>query len=210
MIMSKARLEAFSDGVFAILITILVLEFKIPSYRTGHLWQGIMHQWPEFLAYGVSYFYVGTLWLFHHDYFASLKAIDRNLNLLNLLSMFSVTLLDYPMILVATAIASGSSTDIRTGFMIYAAVALFISAVYYWLYRYLHDHQELMNPANLVIDRSVQLDPVRSMVLYGLAIIGAIWSNWVGGLLLLAGIIFHFVAYLHLSKHQQTSHSTEA
>ena len=93
--MSKSRLEAFSDGVFAILITILVLEFHVPEYHQGRLAAAIAQQWPEFLAYAVSYFYVGTLWLFHHDYFASLKVIDRNLNLINLLSMFSVTLLYY-------------------------------------------------------------------------------------------------------------------
>lgn len=207
--MSKARLEAFSDGVFAILITILVLEFHVPEYHQGHLAAAIAQQWPEFLAYAVSYFYVGTLWLFHHDYFASLKVIDRNLNLINLLSMFSVTLLDYPMSLVATAIAERNTADIRVSFMIYSAVALFISSVYYVMYRYLYTHQQMMDKNHFVFDRGIKMDPLRSIALYGLAIITSIWSNWIGGLLLLAGIAFHFIAYLHLSRNRRQTSKLE-
>nr|WP_161004526.1 TMEM175 family protein [Furfurilactobacillus milii] len=207
--MSKSRLEAFSDGVFAILITILVLEFHVPEYHQGHLAAAIAQQWPEFLAYAVSYFYVGTLWLFHHDYFASLKAIDRNMNLINLLSMFSVTLLDYPMSLVATAIAERNSADIRVSFMIYSAVAFFISAVYYLLYHYLYLHQQLMDKNHFMFDRNIKMDPLRSMTLYGLAIIMSTWSNWIGGILLLSGIAFHFIAYLHLSRNRRQNSKLE-
>ncbi|MGV0168227.1 TMEM175 family protein [Furfurilactobacillus sp. WILCCON 0119] len=200
MMISKTRLEAFSDGVFAILITILVLEFHVPNYHQGHLAQAIVEQWPEFLAYIVSYFYVGTLWLFHHDYFVMLKAIDRNMNLINLLSMFSVTLLDYPMSLVATALAGRNEADIRVAFMIYSAVAFMISAVYYLMYYYLAGHQELLDRDHFVLNFRIKRDPIWSMILYGLAIISSMWNIWVGGLLLLAGIIFHFIAYLHLSR----------
>ncbi|GEK29193.1 DUF1211 domain-containing membrane protein [Furfurilactobacillus siliginis] len=207
--MSKARLEAFSDGVFAILITILVLEFHVPEYHQGHLAMALIHQWPEFLAYSVSYFYVGTLWLFHHDYFASLKVIDRKLNLINLLSMFSITLLDYPMSLVATALAERNAADIRVAFMIYSAVAFFISAVYILMYRYLYNHQDMMDEKHFVFDKSIKLDPIRSVTLYGLAIITSIWSNWVGGFLLLAGITFHFIAYLHLSRNRRQDAAVE-
>lgn len=105
--MSKDRLLAFSDGVFAILITILVLEFTVPNFRSGHLLTAMIHQWPILIAYVVSYFYVGTLWLFHHDYFNALKKIDRNLNLINLLILFTITLINYPMALVADTLSRG-------------------------------------------------------------------------------------------------------
>lgn len=67
------RLQAFSDGVFAILLTLLVLDFKVPDYQAGRLSQAVIAQWPTLAAYVLSFFYVRTLWLFHHDYFAKIK-----------------------------------------------------------------------------------------------------------------------------------------
>ncbi len=99
--METDRFNAFSDGVFAILITILVLEFHIPVFKTGHLLAALDTQGPTFVSYLFSYLYVGTLWLFHHDYFSLLTRIDRNVNMLNLLMLFSITLIDYPMSLLA-------------------------------------------------------------------------------------------------------------
>lgn len=58
--MSISRFQAFSDGVFSILITILVLNFSIPAYTAGYLAAAVVNQWPTMAAYMVSYFYVGT------------------------------------------------------------------------------------------------------------------------------------------------------
>ncbi|MFC6182206.1 TMEM175 family protein [Lactiplantibacillus daowaiensis] len=195
------RFQAFSDGIFAILITILVLEFHIPTYREGHLLTALLAQWPLFLSYAFSYFYVGTLWLFHHDYFSMLKRIDRNVNILNLLMLFSITLLDYPMSLVADALTTRNRADMQTAFIVYDLVALFISATFYFMYLYLHRHQELKNPAVTADFYAViKFDPVRSVSIYGLAIVGTFWSIWLGAILLAGGIIFHFLAYLRMSK----------
>ncbi|WP_338231477.1 TMEM175 family protein [Companilactobacillus muriivasis] len=135
--MTKDRLLAFSDGVFAILITILVLEFTVPKFQTGHLLSAMIQQWPILVAYIVSYFYVGTLWLFHHDYFQALKAIDRKLNLINLLMLFSITLINYPMALVAETLSRGNNSDIEVSFIAYAVIALFISGTFQLLYVYI-------------------------------------------------------------------------
>ena len=92
--MKISRLEAFSDGVFAILITILVLDFKVPAYHTGYLWEAVLQQWPVLAAYILSFTYIGILWLFHHDLFNTFAKIDRNINLLNLLMLFTSIRLD--------------------------------------------------------------------------------------------------------------------
>lgn len=195
------RFQAFSDGIFAILITILVLEFHVPTYRSGHLLAALVGQWPLFLSYGFSYFYVGTLWLFHHDYFSMLRRIDRNVNLLNLLMLFSITLLDYPMSLVAEALTTQNRVDMQTAFITYDVVALFISATFYWMYLYLHRHQELKNPqVSSAFYAAIKFDPVRSVSIYALAILATFWSVWLGALLLAGGIIFHFIAYLRMSN----------
>ncbi len=199
--MRTDRFQAFSDGIFAILITILVLEFKVPDYRAGHLLAALGAQWPLFVSYAFSYFYVGTLWLFHHDYFSMLLKIDRNVNMLNLLMLFSITLLDYPMSLVADALTSGNRGDMQTAFITYDLVALFISATFYLMYAYLHHHPQLKNPA-VTSDfyATIKFDPVRSVSIYGLAIVTTFWSVWVGAILLAGGIIFHFLAYLRMSR----------
>src|SRR5262245_58311360 len=61
--MSKGRLEAFSDGVFAILITIMVLELKVPH---GHTWAALKPMIPAFLTYALSYMFLGIYWNNHH------------------------------------------------------------------------------------------------------------------------------------------------
>ena len=60
------RLEAFSDGVFAIAITLLVLDIRVPPSEFGNLWHGIGHAWPDYLAYATSFVTIGGFWLVHH------------------------------------------------------------------------------------------------------------------------------------------------
>lgn len=199
--MTKDRLLAFSDGVFAILITILVLEFTVPEFQSGHLLTAMFHQWPILVAYIVSYFYVGTLWLFHHDYFNSLKSINRNLNLINLLLLFTITLINYPMALVSDTLSRGNLADIRVAFVAYDVVALLISFMFYVLYAYIEKHNELkdkvMKQANF---QKISFDPMVSVSLYVLAIITTLIYIPLGAIFLLAGIGFHFLAYLRLSN----------
>ena len=60
------RIEAFSDGVFAIAITLLILEIGVPESEFSNLWRGIAHQWPSYLAYATSFITIGGLWMVHH------------------------------------------------------------------------------------------------------------------------------------------------
>ncbi len=63
-LLPKSRLEAFSDGVFAIAITLLVLEIEVPM-GTESLWQALAEEWPSFLGYLVSFVFIGGLWMTH-------------------------------------------------------------------------------------------------------------------------------------------------
>lgn len=199
--MTKDRLLAFSDGVFAILITILVLEFTVPKFQSGHLLTAMIHQWPILIAYVVSYFYVGTLWLFHHDYFNALKSINRNLNLINLLMLFTITLINYPMALVAETLSRGNLNDMRVAFIAYDIVALVISFMFYILYSYIGKHHELKSSKmqNSAFSKN-KYDPLVSVALYILAIVFSLFFIPLGAFFLLAGIGFHFFAYLRLSN----------
>ena len=75
----------------------------------------------------LSFFYVGTLWLFHHDYFAKIKRTNWQLNILNLILLFAITLINYPTSLLSEAVAQRNLADIRFAFTSYALVALVIS-----------------------------------------------------------------------------------
>src|SRR5690242_1282064 len=77
--MSSQRLEAFSDGVFAIAITLLVLDLVVPARTAGHdaLGTRLAHQWPSYLAYVVSFLVIGIIWVNHHAVFNRVRVVDR-------------------------------------------------------------------------------------------------------------------------------------
>ena len=70
---STARTEAFSDGVFAIAITLLVLDITVPASDFDDLWRGIADQWPSYLGYVTSFMAIGGMWLSHHGMFRRLR-----------------------------------------------------------------------------------------------------------------------------------------
>jgi uncharacterized membrane protein len=99
---STARLEAFSDGVFAIAITLLVLDLAIGS--TGDPLHRVLDAWPYYLAYLVSFLTIGAAWLGHNAMTDALMKADASLLRVNLLVLFFVSLLPFPTRLVAGGI----------------------------------------------------------------------------------------------------------
>src|SRR5271169_6526713 len=72
-----ARIEAFSDGVFAIAITLLILEIKVPGPAGGDLALQLLKQWPSYLAFVLSFFFIGIMWINHHRLFNHIKRADN-------------------------------------------------------------------------------------------------------------------------------------
>lgn len=89
--MNSARAEAFSDGVLAVDITLLVLDLHVDATK-GDLAAQLRHTWTAFLAYLVSVFVVGVIWVNHHALFALIDRVDRVLLFENLLLLFVTTL----------------------------------------------------------------------------------------------------------------------
>lgn len=89
----KGRLDAFADGVLAIVITLLVLELKVPGISdTDHLWHALTHQWREYTGYLVSFVFVGGVWIVHSNATSFITRGDAILFRLNLLVLFFVSL----------------------------------------------------------------------------------------------------------------------
>jgi uncharacterized membrane protein len=113
------RIEAFSDGVFAIAITLLVLDLHMPGTKDG-LWRGLGREWPQFAAYVTSFFIIGIMWVNHHSMFRSIVRADRVLLFFNLLLLLWTTLLPFPTRLVAAHLRDGGA-DASVAEAVYSA-----------------------------------------------------------------------------------------
>ena len=91
-----ARIEAFSDGVFAIAITLLILEIKIPTQEQGRLATSLLRQWPSYLGFLMSFAFIGIMWINHHRMFTLIKRSTDALLILNLLLLLGVTVVPFP------------------------------------------------------------------------------------------------------------------
>ena len=94
------RIDIFSDGVFAIAITLLVLELPFDKVEQGQLAHELGKQWGSFVAYGISFLGIGLAWMHHNAVFEQIVEFDRPLMLLNLLALMTVAFLPFPTSLV--------------------------------------------------------------------------------------------------------------
>lgn len=92
-----SRMETFSDGVFAIAATLLVLEFSVSGQNLGH---ALLHIWPSYLAYITSFLTIGIIWMNHHHTVSLIARTDRTMLFLNNLLLLTVAFLPFPTKLV--------------------------------------------------------------------------------------------------------------
>ncbi len=117
------RTEAFSDGVFAIAITLLILEVNVPETAFDNLWRGIADQWPSYLAYATSFITIGGIWLAHHGIFRRLQYGNQRLMVINLLLLMVVSFLPFPTKLMAEAV---HQSDAERAAVIFYGVTLLV------------------------------------------------------------------------------------
>ena len=116
------RMEAFSDAVFAIAITLLVLEISVPASNEGDLLQALIAEWPSYLAYFVSFSTIGAIWLGHTAMTEFLREVSPGFLRLNLLLLLFVAFLPFPTHLLAANTASAG--DERVAVTLYGLVLL--------------------------------------------------------------------------------------
>ena len=140
-----ARVEAFSDGVFAIIITLLVLDVRTPMVGPGQLLSGLLQQWPTYLAYVTSFLYVGVVWQNHHAAFDRIRLIDHGLHWANLGLLFTTALLPFPTVVISDAIQKGNAADARTAVGLYALIGALLCVSWLVFFRYLSRHPQLID-----------------------------------------------------------------
>lgn len=94
--MQKSRLEAFSDGVFAIVITLLILDIRFPEVEYSQFRETLISVLPRILAYVMSFIIIGLYWVIHHNSMHAMKKIDRGFLWLNILLLLCVSFIPFP------------------------------------------------------------------------------------------------------------------
>ena len=133
--MGKARLEAFSDGVFAVAITLLVLEIKVPHVEGADLPHALGEQWPSYASYAVSFFIIGVIWINHHAVFAHIARSDRGLMAWNLFLLLWIVLIPWSTALLAEYMKEGGEGE-RTAALVYTATMSGMGLAFGQLWRY--------------------------------------------------------------------------
>jgi uncharacterized membrane protein len=138
------RVIVFSDAVFAIVITLLVLDLTPPDVAPGQLLSGLLAQWPTYLAYLASYLVVGVVWMNHRAVFPHLRRMDPGLAWSNLAVLFTIGLLPFPTAVVTQALGAGNRADEQTAVGLYALITVAISLSWVGFFHYLSRHPALL------------------------------------------------------------------
>ena len=140
------RVEAFSDGVLAITITLLVVELRRPDADPGTLFDHLWRQWPSYLAFLASFAYVGVIWLNHHSAFTRIRSADRGLHWWNLMVLLTTAVLPFPTAVLAATMQSPSVDDRRVAVVFYALLSAAMCLSWLALFRHLHLRPHLQEP----------------------------------------------------------------
>jgi uncharacterized membrane protein len=138
--MTKARLEAFSDGVFAVAITLLVIEIAVPTGED--LWHQLKEEWPSFAAFFVSFWVIGIIWVNHHGVLDHLKRANRGVLYLNLLLLMTVVFIPFSTALLAEHLKSGADEEVAA--VVYSAAFTAMGLAFGSLWTYITRHRQAL------------------------------------------------------------------
>jgi uncharacterized membrane protein len=169
--LTTQRLEALSDGVIAIAATLLVLEIAQPEvHGDDNLFDAIVHQWPSYVAYLVSFTVIGLIWIAHHSMFERITWVDRPLLFQNLLLLLGIGFIPWPTSVLAEYIRDGGF-DASVATALYSLTMTLIGFVFVAMWAHLVRHPELTadSVTGSQLRRSLRLAWV-SPVVYGFTI----------------------------------------
>ncbi len=173
------RLEAFSDGVFAIAITLLVLEIGVPHVDADQsLPEALRHLWPSYFGYAVSFLTIGVMWINHHAMFKDIDRQNHTLLVLNLLLLLCISFLPFPTAVVAAYMRDSDHQFAAA--LTWGTTLIFIAIVFDALWLYASTGRRLIDPH--VSDARLRSRTRRYLpgpLMYGVAIVLAFLSPWI-------------------------------
>src|SRR5512147_724046 len=168
------RIEAFSDGVFAIAITLLILEVKVPHPSGGesiHLLAALLGIWPSYLALVLSFIMICIYWANHHYIFKLFDKTDHGLNLLNLLFLLCISFLPFPTAVLGDYLLDAANQTTAASFY---AIGLLLPAAG-WLLMWLYASR-----GQRLVLRRLTIQYIGSVALYALAVLVSLIEFRVG------------------------------
>ncbi len=177
------RLEAFSDGVFAVAITLLVLTIKIPGIDvpSGHLpndaqlWPMVLNEWPMLAAYTTSFATIGVMWINHHRLYTHIKRTNTILMLHNLLLLLMIVFVPVPTALVSEYLRR---PDQHAAALLYSGTYVILAVCFNLIWRYASYHNRLLaKNADIRAVRAISRQYWFGPVVYLLAFILALFST---------------------------------
>jgi uncharacterized membrane protein len=203
--LGKQRIEALSDGVFAIAMTLLVLDIKVPGFSEGalapeFLTKTLLALWPKFLTFGMSFVILGLFWIAHQGYAHFLKRTDRYFLWINLLFLMVVVTVPF-----STALL-GSYPNYRLAAMIYGINILALGVTLLWQWSYATSGHRLVS--NGIEPELVKAGKQRIMFGIGANLIAVLLALVNPSFSLVLYVLFPFV-YLrpsHIDRHWTHAH----
>ena len=182
------RFETFSDGVFAIAATLLVLKFSITS--TDNLGHKLLHLWPSYLAYVTSFVTIGIIWMNHHHTVSLIGRMDRTMLFINNLLLLTVAFLPFPTGLVGKSLQQGDGE--RAAALAYAGTLVVMAALHQVWWRYARVNRRLIadgtpDSALRAVDRAY----LPGLPMYGAVFVVAFFSPLASVLLTFAIAAFY-------------------
>ncbi|MDQ6692893.1 MAG: TMEM175 family protein [Chloroflexota bacterium] len=142
------RIEAFSDGIFAIAATLLVLEVKIPADNItsgAALWSELGGNWSHYLAYLLGFFTILIMWMNHHMLFTYVRRSSHGLLIFNGLLLLVISFVPFPTALMAQYIDHLDTEMARVAMIVYSGVGIVIAIFYNLLWRHMSHNNRLIN-----------------------------------------------------------------
>jgi len=191
---TTGRVEAFSDGVMAIAITLLVLDLKVPaedSLKAGGLVEALAAQWPAYVAYLAAFLAIGIIWLNHRTLVDRIARFDSRLLWLNLLLLLGIATLPWPTSLVAEYVKDGGP-NASAAAALYGLTSTLMATPWGFIWRHLGQHPELLEPGyDAAYARAEWRRGTIGLPVYAVATVVALFAPLLSLLLFLAiGILY--------------------
>jgi uncharacterized membrane protein len=187
----RSRLEAFSDGVFAVAITLLAFNIAVRGPGHGPLARQLAHLWPSFLAYLVSFFVIGIIWVNHHAVVQGIRVVDRTLLFLNLVLLMFVVLIPFATTVVADYRLS-RSWDSRVSVAVYAGVFFGMSVGFGAVFEWILHGERMHNPLPSHMHWPARIRFISGALVYVLTI-GVALINAVAGFALIGVVAVYYI-----------------
>jgi uncharacterized membrane protein len=183
-----ARLETFSDGVFAIAATLLILEVKLPGH--GSVSHDLVHAWPSYVAYAISFLTIGIIWVNHHTVMEQIGRVDRTFLFINVVFLMTVAFSPFPTRVVAEHLREGSKSAAFAYGLTFTLMAISYGVM--WFYAAI-GRRLIAEDADQRVVSGISRSFAPGSLIYGAATLSSVLSAYLAVALYAAIALFYVV-----------------